>query len=291
MSTTAPRLTDAQVERYHLDGYLQPIQIIDERTASCLRVAVDEHIAGLVPTERYELTDDIKVGAVQHADGSITYEYLDEQPAEPHTLPFLFNVWRLDQRFEEVAMSQRIASMARRLLGCEEVLLMEDNVVAKAPGAGRVPWHQDLGYWPVAEAAVVTVWIALDDSDAGNGAMSVVPRSHRTVEHLPVQFRDAAPFMGEYRPDVPTLDQDLESRGHEIVTYRMRPGEGGFHHPLLWHGSPPNETAEMRRAYVLRYLASGTTWLGASRVPYEDVGCPIGERVTGAHLPAVPTVR
>lgn len=291
MNPTMAALTDDAVDRYHRDGYLQPVEIIDEHATRILRQAVDEHVAGLVPTERYELTDEIKVGAIEHEDGSITYEYLDEQPAEPHTLPFLFNVWRLDLRFEKVAMDRRIASMARRLLGCDEVLLMEDNVVAKAPGAGPVPWHQDLAYWPIADAAVVTVWIALDDVEAENGAMSVVPGSHRTVEHLPVQFRDAETFMGEYRPDVPTLDQDPAASGHDIVTYEMRAGEGGFHHPLLWHGSSPNASPATRCAYVLRYLASGTTWLGASRVPYDDIGCPIGAPVTSAHLPIVPTDR
>jgi hypothetical protein len=289
VSAPRQRLTVKEVERYRVEGFVQPVAIIDFHDAVRLRHAAAEHIAGLVPTERYELTDEVKVRRIEAGDGTVTYEYVDEQPTEPHTLPFLFNIWRLDPRFRAIALDPRIGFMAKQLLGCEEVLLMEDNVVAKAPGAGVVPWHQDLSYWPIEDPAVVTVWIALDDIHAANGAMTVVPGSHRTVEHLPVQFRDAATFMAEHRPGVPTLTQDPGSAGHPVVVYRTRAGEGGFHHPLLWHGSTPNGSGAMRSAYVLRYIAAGTAWLGSSRVPYDDLGCVTGAPVTSDHLPRVPT--
>ncbi len=289
MSTVRSRLTVGEIARYRAEGFVQPISVIESDVAAGLRHAAAEHIAGLVPTERYELTDNVKVGRIEKPDGSASYEYLDEEQAEPHTLPFLFNIWRLDVRFRAVAFDRRIATMARQLLGCDDVLLMEDNVVAKVPGAGVVPWHQDLSYWPVDQPSVVTLWIALDNIEPRNGAMTVVPGSHRTVEHLPVQFRDAATFMSEHRPGVPTLSQDPVADGRPVVIYQLRPGEAGFHHPLLWHGSTPNGSAEVRNAYVLRYVASGTPWLGSSRVPYDDIGCAVGDPITGHHLPRVPT--
>lgn len=288
MSGIRERLTAKEVGQYRTEGFVQPVTVLSADVAALLSRAAAEHIAGLVPTERYELTDDVKVRRVDGPGGMTSYEYVDEQPAEPHTLPFLFNIWRFDPRFRAVAMDPRIGMMAQQLLGCREVLLMEDNVVAKAPGAGVVPWHQDMSYWPIDEPAAVTLWIALEDIGPSNGAMTVVPRSHTTAEHLPVQFRDAATFMGEHRPGVPTLTQDPGGEaGRPIVTYRTDAGEAGFHHPLLWHGSTPNLSHEVRSAYVLRYVASGTTWLGSSRVPYDDIGCAVGEPVTCRHLPSV----
>ena len=287
MSGIRERLTPGEIGQYRTDGFVQPVTILTADVAALLSKAAAEHIAGLVPTERYELTDDVKVRSVDGPDGTVSYEYVDEQPAEPHTLPFLFNIWRFDTRFRAVAMDPRIGMMAQQLLGCDEVLLMEDNVVAKAPGAGVVPWHQDLSYWPIDRPAAVTLWIALEDIGPSNGAMSVVPRSHATVEHLPVQFRDAATLMGEHRPGVPTLTQNPVDAGRSIVTYQMDAGEAGFHHPLVWHGSTPNLSQLVRSAYVLRYVASGTTWLGSSRVPYDDIGCAVGEPVTSRHLPSV----
>jgi ectoine hydroxylase-related dioxygenase (phytanoyl-CoA dioxygenase family) len=277
-------LTSEEVARYHRDGFVQPVELCDQSQIAALRQAVDEHIAGIRPTNRYELTDPIKVGRLENPGGSATFEYLDEQPA---TLPFLFNVWRLDDRFATVAMDPAIAGMALQLLDCDEVLLMEDNVVAKAPGSGTIPWHQDLAYWPITEPVVVTAWIALQDVDATNGAMMVVPGSHGTVEHLPVAFGDASTFMGEHRPEVPELTQDPAAEGHPISTYDLRAGQGGFHHPLVWHGSTPNATLSTRCAYVLRYVATGTRWWGSARIPYDDIGCAAGEPVTSRHLPSV----
>ena len=39
-------------------------------------------------------------------------------------------------------------------------------------------WHQDASYWPLSPSKTVTVWLAIDDADAGNGAMRVIPCSH-----------------------------------------------------------------------------------------------------------------
>ena len=39
-------------------------------------------------------------------------------------------------------------------------------------------WHQDASYWPLSPSKTVTVWLAVDDADAGNGAMRVIPCCH-----------------------------------------------------------------------------------------------------------------
>lgn len=284
-------LSKMQVDDYRRLGYLQPVALLDEPRATALRAAVIDHLAVDSTAERYELTDDVKVGISSRTGDNVAYVYLDEKPTVPHTLPFLFNIWRTDERFREVAFDVRIAGMACELLGSDEVLLMEDNVVVKMPGSGVVPWHQDLSYWPVQDPALVTVWIALDAVDALNGAMRVIPHTQHTPEHLPVQFRDAATFMGEFRPGVPVLPQNPESEGRAVVEYKMSPGEGGFHHPLTWHGSTPNTSAAARCAYVIRYIASGTVWYGSTRVPYEDVGCQVGDALTSQHLPLAYSAR
>lgn len=282
-------LSAREIDDYQDQGFVQPVDAITATSAAALCRATAEHIAGVVPTERYELTDDITVERIESEDGTTTYEYRDEQQTIPHTLPFLFNVWRLDDRFRQIALDPHLGAMARQLLGCQDVLLMEDNVVAKMAGAGTVPWHQDISYWPIEECSAVTLWIALDRIGPENGAMIVVPGSHTSAEHLPVQFRDAATFMHQYRPDVPELTQHPEREGHRTVSYALNPGQAGFHHPLLWHGSTPNRSADTRVAYVLRYVASGTTWLGSSRVPYDDVGCAVGQALSPEHFPLVPS--
>ena len=58
---------------------------------------------------------------------------------------------------------------------------MYSSVVVKPPGESQaVSWHQDNNYWPSVHGTdIVTVWLAIDDADAGNCAMEVIPGSHR----------------------------------------------------------------------------------------------------------------
>src|SRR5205085_12391328 len=127
-----------------------------------------------------------------------------------------------------------IAGMARQLLNCDQVVLMEDNVVIKTPHTKTLPWHQDYSYWPLATPAAVTVWIALDRITPANGAMQVVSGSHRRGERLPVAFGDASSFMTEDRPGIAEVSQDPAVEGEHIITYDLYPGECGFHHAMVW---------------------------------------------------------
>ena len=87
---------------------------------------------------------------------------------QPHSVPFLFNLWERDERFWKIVANPVIAGMARQLLGSEEVVLMEDGAVIKKPVVGgKLAWHQDYAYWPLASPGAVTCWIALDDVRRG----------------------------------------------------------------------------------------------------------------------------
>ncbi|MFZ4617836.1 MAG: phytanoyl-CoA dioxygenase family protein, partial [Rectinemataceae bacterium] len=55
------------------------------------------------------------------------------------------------------------------------------HFIAKPPGGSLpVPWQEDSNYWKgiLEPMEVVTVWLALDDSDEGNICMYVIPRTH-----------------------------------------------------------------------------------------------------------------
>ena len=280
------RLTAVQIASYRRDGFVHPIRLLNEDRTAELRAALDDQLHGNVPTDAYELTDPIAIRATGHGEAR-RLEYVKGNRSAPHTFPFLFNIWRFDYRFRSVAFDPAIAEMARQLLDCSEVLLMEDNAIVKYPRTGRLPWHQDLGYWPIAEPAAITVWIALDSVTPQNGGMQFVPGSQRYGERLPVDFGTGASLLGEERPRARSVPTDPTADGHPIVNYLLKEGEAGIHDPLVWHSSFPNDTDAPRFAYVLRYLRSGTVWWGDRRMPYDDIGCRVGERVDGRHLPVV----
>jgi non-haem Fe2+, alpha-ketoglutarate-dependent halogenase len=111
-----------------------------------------------------------------------------------------------------------------------------------------VSWHQDSTYWGLEPPEIVTAWVALSESDEGNGAMRVIPDSQKLDQ---VAHRDT--FAAH----------NLLSRGQEIavevderqaVALPLAPGEMSLHHVRLIHGSEPNPSGRRRIGYAIRYL-------------------------------------
>ena len=90
----------------------------------------------------------------------------------------------------DIVTEGRILDYIEDLLG-ETVILRHSHFFAKLPGDGkRVSWHQDASYWPLSPSKVVSAWLAIDDVDVGNGALHVIPGSHRDAQ---IAFADSAP--------------------------------------------------------------------------------------------------
>jgi non-haem Fe2+, alpha-ketoglutarate-dependent halogenase len=111
-----------------------------------------------------------------------------------------------------------------------------------------VSWHQDSTYWGLEPPDIVTAWVALSESTHENGAMRVIPRSHKL---------DQAPHRDTFSAN------NLLSRGQEImvevdesqaVELPLQPGEMSLHHVRLIHGSEPNPSAKRRIGFAIRYV-------------------------------------
>jgi ectoine hydroxylase-related dioxygenase (phytanoyl-CoA dioxygenase family) len=289
-------LTPEEIALYN-DQVLLPIRVLDDEQVARAREALDDHLEGRRESQSYELTDpivDADHGTATVGSGTASaVAEKTEVERKPHSVPFLYNLWERDERFWEIVSSPVIAGMARQLLGSEDVVLMEDGAVVKKPVVGgRLAWHQDYAYWPLASPGAVTCWIALDDVSAENGGMQVAVGSHKLGEKLPVEFGDGSSFMHAERPGIYEL-LPPEEVGLEVAGYELKAGECGFHHALLWHASGPNTSPNLRRGFVPRYVAGGTMWLGALRFPYnytdEELECAPGEPIHGPHFPRIET--
>jgi phytanoyl-CoA hydroxylase len=290
-------LTDEEIASYHERGFLFPIRVLDDAQVEEARAALDDHLEGRRQSQQYELTDPIidssQGQATVGSGAAASVAEATDVERKPHSVPFLFNLWERDDRFWKIDANPVIAGMARQLLGSDEVVLMEDGAVIKKPVVGgKLSWHQDYAYWPLASPGAVTCWIALDDVGAANGAMQVAKGSHKLGEKLPVEFGDGTSFMQEERPGIEAL-QTPEDAGLESVGYELKAGECGFHHSLLWHASGPNTTENPRRGFIPRYVAGGTMWLGALRFPYnytdDELELKPGDPIGGPHFPQIET--
>jgi len=282
-------LDGAAILEYYERGYLCLGPVFDDGELDELRRLIDEVTVREQQEGRlYDLLD------------PALWPDVDESaaPTAPPTdgrshVEFLFNLWRVEPRIRKYVFDSRLAYWAAQLIGTPAVRLLEDNALWKEPrSGGELKWHQDYPYWPLAQPNAVTAWVALDDTDAANGAMSVAVGSHLTGERLPAAFGTGIPYLQDRRPSTVKSVEDPVTAGFEIETITLRAGEVSFHSSLVLHGSPPNTSDRRRRALVIRYVGDGTIWLGTARYEYnytdDEVGLKMGDPIGGEYFPLIP---
>jgi hypothetical protein len=150
----------------------------------------------------------------------------------------------------ELATHPRILDAAEDLLG-PRLLVWATELFAKHPrdAAVSIGWHRDRRYMGFAGANVTTTaWVALSHSTAANGCMCAVPMAKER------------PAVGK---DLPALKAAEGPEGQEVVEVVLAPGEMSLHNPDVLHGSSPNQSADKRVGFVIRYV--------------NEDACPLGE--------------
>ncbi len=179
--------------------------------------------------------------------------------------------------------SSSVTNAVRDLIGEPEITLFQDNLVWKLPGSGQIEWHQDYSYQPITATPGVTLWVSLDDADPENGCLHYIAGTHLLGECQPADF-----VVGSEQPKIPGLPPlDWESRADEVVSVSARPGEILAHHPLVWHFTPPNNSARQRRAFTINWITPDARWNPAhSPHPFNYYLAPAaGKRLEGELFP------
>lgn len=201
-----------------------------------------------------------------------------------HGVRRLFRLAVHNSFFRQLCGDERLVGFLRSLWG-EDVALIQSMALMKPPKTGEKRWHQDQGRRPrpsfrpraplVAVSQVVTsgappvagyfrllpsqvaaYWIAIDETDVGNGCMHVVPGSHRAG--LQLHGKGAL-------PDVPGLNLggifysavSAPAPTDNIRAVPMAPGDALLFHGDLLHATPPNTSADRPRCAVQLHYAAG----------------------------------
>ena len=84
-------------------------------------------------------------------------------------------------------------------------------------------YHQDNPYWQLSNEKVVSVWIALTNSDQERGALEVVPKSHKTgiIKNIDVKNARDAYLKGKKT----TTEKDLLSFNQNLEEFIKKPGK------------------------------------------------------------------
>jgi hypothetical protein len=157
-----------------------------------------------------------------------------------------FNYERACACIHDLVTHPAIVDAVGDLLG-DDLVCWGTHAFTKLPGDEKqVAWHQDAPYWMLTPMRTVTVWLAIDDVDAGNGAMRVIPGSHLGG---PLTLRQS---RAEERNALWLTADGVEAMG-EPVTMAQRAGCFSVHSDLLLHDSPPNPSTRRRCGLAMRY--------------------------------------
>lgn len=171
-----------------------------------------------------------------------------------------------DPRLMKFVMHDSVLDLIQPLVG-GDIGLWSSHFISKPPHVGReTPWHEDAAYWNGRMdnwENVVTVWVALDWVDRGNGCMRVVPGSH-LKPFSEYQDTDTAAAVFDREIIKGTVDEE------RAVNFELVPNHCSIHDARIIHGAKANTSARRRAGYTMRYFPT------TSRVvPERNLGHPI----------------
>jgi len=151
-------------------------------------------------------------------------------------------VYAISEPFAVLARDPRMTSLAADVLGARTTFF-KDKLIMKPPGAFGYELHHDYAYWADLGATAdefVTLFVALDPSDAASGAVELFSGLH--LRPLPPHPADP-------------LDVDPAAvAGEQSVIPTLAAGDVLLFHPLIPHRSAVNRSDHSRRVYIVTYM-------------------------------------
>ncbi len=210
-------LSEAAVRQYHEQGYHLPVRVMTAEQAAAYRGRL----------ERFEADTGGPLKSEMKHKTHLIFKWVDELVRLPTVL-----------------------DAVEDLIGPDILCWSSTFFIKEAHSPAYISYHQDLTYWGLDPADIVTAWIALAPATIESGAMKFLPASHTTA----------------ILPHKDTFAQDnLLTRGQEVavevdegklVDALLQPGEMSLHHVKLVHGSMPNRSDDRRIGFAVRYVPS-----------------------------------
>src|ERR1700722_3855794 len=121
------------------------------------------------------------IGALTHGEAADLRDRLEAFEAANSGLtgglrnkPHLLFTW-----LDELVRHPGVLDAVEQMIG-PNILVWGSSFFIKEPrNPSFVSWHQDSTYWGLEPPDIVTAWVALSESTHENGAMRVIPGSHK----------------------------------------------------------------------------------------------------------------
>jgi non-heme Fe2+,alpha-ketoglutarate-dependent halogenase len=221
------KLTDAQIEHYHRDGFVYPVDAFGADAARRYRRAMEDFEA---------------------AQGT--------QLTKGHNFkPHLLFTW-----VDEIVHSPAVLDAVEDVIG-PDIRLFHLSVWPKDAGdPAYVSWHQDATYFGLEPPVQVTAWVALTDASIEAGCMEVIPGSHKLgqLHHAERDAKHNLLSRGQ------TVTADFDKSRTEFMP--VRAGQFSLHHTHLLHNSRPNLSADRRIGLGISYVPTHVRCTSSTRL-------------------------
>lgn len=210
------RLSSEQLNRFKTDGVLYPLPVFDRAAMQRINEELSHILALLEPGET------------------------SKEIREWH---------ETSQYLLDICLAPAILDYVEQILGPNFYLWASNFFIKEPRTSSTVEWHQDSYYWPLKPVESLTVWLAFDDVDRENGAMRVIPGSHRVgrIEHEreseTASVLSLKAKLGDFK--------DSDARDVCLTC-----GEASIHDDKLLHSSPANPSARRRAGFTIRFSPS-----------------------------------
>ena len=165
---------------------------------------------------------------------------------------------RFNARAKHYMLLPRVADRLRAFFGTDPVAT-QSMFYFKPPGARGQALHQDQFYLLVEPGSCIAAWTAIDDTDAENGALLVVPKTNNSDIVCPAVADARESYTSHFVP-VP--------KGLKAQLVPMKAGDTLFFNGSLIHGSGPNRSKDrFRRSFICHYAAGNVRKISAGYRP------------------------
>jgi len=225
-------LNKQQIEQYHELGYLVVQNVFSPALFSEIRQVVAEIADGAANVDTHDDVYDLEPG---HTRENPRLRRI-KTPHKHHEI------------FMRAASTKEMVAINTQLLGPSGVRLYGSKINLKSPRYGSpVEWHQDWAFYPHTNDDINAAGVMLDAATEENGAMRVIPGSHKgpTWDH-----HANGAFCGA---------MDLQACGlryEDSVPLCGPAGSVSFHHVRIVHGSAQNNSDRARGFLLYEFAAA-----------------------------------
>ena len=264
-------LSDDQIERYHLDGFLVIEGFAGPDACAGLRERAIEIVEAFEPGERRSIFTTNEQERVSDAEflesANTTWCFFEEEAFAPNgalrqdkilSINKIGHAMHdLDDVFRSFTDTDDLAGVAADI-GLADAMALQSMYIFKQPHiGGEVGCHQDATFLYTEPVTVTGFWFAIEDARLDNGCLWAQPGGHRTNLRKVFKRRGADNDAGT---EFEILDATPLPDPADLVPLEVPAGTLVVLNGLLPHWSDVNRSPVSRHAYSLHCISAAADY-------------------------------